>query len=301
MSRTVNGERWFGPAEKEWLRQCIRRVADFSGVRLITYAVMDNHIHLLVEVPPEVTIPDAELVRRYRILYPKSTPWNPVDADALADLLEKNGPEGQRLRARLLRRMHDPSWLMKTVKQRFATWFNARNNRFGPVWAERFKAVLVEGDTRSLRTVAAYIDLNPVRSGAVDDPKDYRFCGYGEAVGGGKAARAGLAALDRDLRGYRQTLFGSGSAAKEGKAAFDRATAVRVLEKEKGRLPLAEVLRCRVRYLTDGYVLGSSDFVAGIAESLNATRKRPAKPHPLEGADWGDLAVFAGLRKDRFG
>ena len=63
-----------------------------------------------------------------------------------------------------LRRMHDVSWLMKTIKQRFAASFNASRERFGPVWSERFKSVLVEGDLKALRTVAAYIDLNAVRS-----------------------------------------------------------------------------------------------------------------------------------------
>jgi len=31
--------------------------------------------------------------------------------------------------------------------------------------------------------MAAYIDLNPVRAGVVDDPADYRWSSYGEAVG----------------------------------------------------------------------------------------------------------------------
>ena len=31
--------------------------------------------------------------------------------------------------------------------------------------------------------------------------------------------------------------------------------------REKGRLPLATVLRCRIRYFTDGMVLGSASFV----------------------------------------
>jgi hypothetical protein len=34
--------------------------------------------------------------------------------------------------------------------------------------------------------MAAYIDLNPVRAGMVQDPADYRWSSYGEAVGGGK-------------------------------------------------------------------------------------------------------------------
>jgi hypothetical protein len=33
--------------------------------------------------------------------------------------------------------------------------------------------------------MAAYIDLNPVRAGMVEDPADYRWSSYGEAVGGG--------------------------------------------------------------------------------------------------------------------
>ncbi len=38
--------------------------------------------------------------------------------------------------------------------------------------------------------IAAYIDLNPVRAGMVADPADYRWSGYGEAIGGGKKVTA---------------------------------------------------------------------------------------------------------------
>ena len=71
---------------------------------------------------------------------------------------------------------------MKTVKQRFSIWFSKSHQRYGTLWADRFKSVLVEGSGNPLQTMAAYIDLNPVRAGIVDDPKDYRFCGYAEAV-----------------------------------------------------------------------------------------------------------------------
>ncbi len=45
--------------------------------------------------------------------------------------------------------------------------------------------------------MAAYIDLNPVRSGMVENAEDYRWSSYGEALGGGakgngKKAREGL-------------------------------------------------------------------------------------------------------------
>jgi putative transposase len=36
--------------------------------------------------------------------------------------------------------------------------------------------------------IAAYIDLNPVRAGLCEDPKEYRYCGYAEALAKGTAA-----------------------------------------------------------------------------------------------------------------
>ena len=43
--------------------------------------------------------------------------------------------------------------------------------------------------------MAAYIDLNPVRAGICEDPKDYRWSSYGEAVAGGKKAKKAREAL----------------------------------------------------------------------------------------------------------
>ena len=89
-------------------------------------------------------------------------------------------------------RMWDVSAFMKLLKQRFTQWFNGRTGRKGTLWEDRFKSVLVDGAGLSLATMAAYIDLNPVRAGLVNDPKDYRWCGYGEAVAGQRLARTGL-------------------------------------------------------------------------------------------------------------
>ena len=52
------------------------------------------------------------------------------------------------------------------------------------MWAERFASVLVEDSGRAVRTVAACIDLNPVRAGRVKDPKEYRLCGYAATFNG---------------------------------------------------------------------------------------------------------------------
>mgnify|MGYP006269154891 CR=1 FL=1 len=54
------------------------------------------------------------------------------------------------------------------------------------------------------------------------------------------------------------------------------------------------MLRCRLRYLTDGYVLGSEELVKEAAKPLETLCKKPVRPKtagPLEG-----LPVFPGRK-----
>ncbi|MFP4203103.1 MAG: transposase, partial [Opitutales bacterium] len=50
MSRIAGGEHLLGDAEKEVLRNLMWRVRDFCGVRILTYCLMSNHFHVLVDV-----------------------------------------------------------------------------------------------------------------------------------------------------------------------------------------------------------------------------------------------------------
>jgi len=80
--------------------------------------------------------------------------------------------------------MYDLSSFFKELKGQFAQWYNRRHERYGVPWAERFKIVLLEGG-EAVAVVGAYIELNPVRAGLCADPKDYRYCGYAEALAKG--------------------------------------------------------------------------------------------------------------------
>lgn len=99
-------------------------------------------------------------------------------------------------------------------------------------------------------------------------------------------------------------LFGKGASpwTHQGKV-ISRKKAVQVLEEEQGQLSKASVLRCRVRYFSDGAILGSAEFVRGFtgAWQLERGRKHPPKVNHLRGADWGDLSVIQGLRRQVFG
>ena len=317
MTKTVNGERLFNDTGKEILRRQLWLVAEFCGVQILTYAILSNHFHVLVRVPQKAAVADAELLRRYALLHPKPTRYQTARVEVIKAALAADptaDPEAAELaqswRRRQLALMGDVSAFMKLAKQRFAIWYNKSHQRFGTLWAERFKSVLVEGKPRLLETMAAYIDLNPVRAGLVTDPKDYRFCGYAEAVAGHKPARLGLQAIHggdwaTTQAGYRQTLFGTAAGPREQGAVVTPADFAKVV-KAGGQLPLATVLRCRIRYFNDGAVLGCRTFVEHHLRAYRTRQHRRERtaPRPLPAiADWAgeDLTTLRGLRLNPFG
>ncbi|MDR1011841.1 MAG: transposase [Opitutaceae bacterium] len=303
ISRTVNGERLFDEDAKEMFRRQMWQIADYCGVTILTYAVMDNHFHVLVRGSKKAPVSDDELLRRFRILYPKPTRFQSASPAAIEALLKADGADAGAWRKQQLALMSDVSAFMKLLKQRFTIWFNKTHARFGTLWAERFKSVLVQPTGRVIRTMAAYIDLNPVRAGLVEDPKDYRFCGYSEAVAGRNKARAGLIeVVGEDYARtwkcahedcYRPMLMGSGVMPRTGAARVpDRLFEETV--RANGKLPLMTVLRCRIRYFTEGAVLGGREFVARqIALNRHKAGLRRAKqPQALPPVcDWGDAGA----------
>jgi putative transposase len=321
MTHAVSGTPYFDDLAKEMLRKMIWQVAAFSGVEVLTYCIMSNHFHVLIRVPESAEISDAELLRRYRVLYPKPTKYQTASISVMEQALAAGGEAAEEIRRKLLARMGDVSEYMKALKQRFSVWYNRSHRRYGTLWTERFKSVLVEGKGNALQTMAAYIDLNPVRAGIVNDPKDYRFCGYAEAVacapGSGPLAAKGLrvvwrAYADGSARGrltvaealqmHRGLIFGK-RASDAGLSESERQKALQILQNEDTQLPKSTVLRCRVRYFTDGAILGSQAYVRSFIDSwqVDKGRKYPPKANLLRGADWHGLACIQGLRKSVFG
>jgi len=310
MSRIIERKFYLGEAEKEKFRSMMWRVAEFSGVRILTYAVLDNHFHLLIEVPERQEVDDVELLRRLELIYNRQDVW-----EVCCKLNEhlKNGlvKAADSLRQRFLYRMYDISEFMKTLKLRFSKWFNRSYDRRGPLWEERFKSVLVEGPSfvaggdvnrNPIHTIAAYIDLNAVRAGLVEDPKDYRWCGYAEAVAGERAARDGVGFVlgipagkmidwDAASKEYRMSLFVG------DEKPFSRECVVQVV-RDGGRLSRGELLHCRVRYFSDGMVIGHRAFVEDVFQKrrhlFGSRRKTGARK--MAGGDWGGLCSMRDLR-----
>ena len=286
VSRVVDRTFRFGPAEKEQFVMQMRKLEAFCQVRVLTFCVMSNHFHILVEVPerPAADPTDAELVDHLRTLY---------GGGRMAEIRwelgqyrkQGNHAAAEALRQRFLRRMWDLSAFMQALKHRFSVWFNRRHERKGCLWEDRFKSVLVE-EGHAARVVAGYIDLNPVRAKMVKAAADYRWSGYGEAVAGKPKAREGLrqTMLERELgrsgprravhdvadwkevlAAYRDLLQEDAGRERDrhrkpagvnGPAPAGRA--------KRGRMSEAELLHQRVRYFADGMVIGSAGFVDGV-------------------------------------
>lgn len=290
ITRTVGGAHLLDDKSKDVLRSMVWKVAGFCGVEILAYCLMSNHFHILVRVPkaaPEEPVSKEEVLRRYRFLYENSNTPNYPDADVLQTILEGNDEElAEEWRLRLAARMSDVSEFMRTLKHRFTFWFNKENKRFGTIWAERFLSVLVQNSPDSRRTVAAYIDLNPVRAHLVEEPSTYRWCSYAEAMAGNEAAQEGLAKTvgeatwETARRHYRVILFGKGGASRQtGKGTIASETVREVMIAEGEAAP-CNVLRGRLTCFSKGAILGSDDFVIESAMEL-LSRERGHIP-PLE-------------------
>jgi putative transposase len=310
VSRVVDRRFVFGDVEREKFRTFMRMQENFTGCRVLSYCIMCNHFHILLEVPPVPMhgISDEMLLKQLSAIQSEA-----FVAEVARELEEAReaGKESlvAEIRARFTYRMHNLSEFMKTLLQRFTRWYNRTHQRSGTLWEARYKSVIVESGIAA-RTMAAYIDLNPVRAGMVSDPAKYRWSSYGEAVGGGtkgngKKSREGLvrACMSHHGTGFEaerwkevsrtyRRVMGLALGRKSGRAGVDRTKVDPTLNTEEAlaakkngtvlpELGMARMLRCRVRYFTDGAVIGSREFVnetfAGARERFPARRKDGAR------------------------
>jgi putative transposase len=302
ISRVVGGEFLLKDSYKEQFRKMLWQQAQFCGIEIVTYCVMTNHFHVLVRVPEVKEVSDEVLMKRILVFYGTKVAW----VELLSSRFKRNGFIEKDLRDSLLGRMGDISLFMKELKKRFSSWYNHKNDRFGTLWAERFKSVLVEDQPSILSLIAAYVDLNPVRAGLVSDPKDYRFSGYAEAVAGGVLARRGILSfvgLDSWQAGakeYRKDLFVRGGVGgQSGKCPIKREEILKVL-KDGGELPRSSALRVRVRYMTDGAVLGSQLFVDEVFSEFRDRfgKNRTTGARKIRGSNFGDVQSMRDLQVD---
>lgn len=289
VSRVVDRAMVLKDEEKAQFLRYMRTYEKLFGLQVLTHCLMDNHFHILVEVPPRPSVlpTNSELISLVRATLGDSRADN---LEYWFTLWDKQGNQAaiEVERERWFRQMWNLASFVKVLKQRFSQWYNGSRTkrRTGTLWEDRYRSVLVENGY-ALRAMAAYIDLNPVRAGIVKDPKDYRWSGYGEACLGQAAARAGLRWMIEQadprpsgsrhtqeptsteiLSRYREQLYGRGGQIVDAEGNMVRRgfteAEIQSVREARGRLPLDAYLRLRVRYFTDGAILGTKNFVEAV-------------------------------------
>jgi REP element-mobilizing transposase RayT len=160
-----------GPIDrKEWIEKRLQELAGIVAVGVAGFSVMDNHLHVLVRLDPDVAKgwSDDEVVRRWGSLFPprdKSRKPLPV-SDAWVEVRLKDA----RWVAMTRTRLHSLSWFMRCLKEPLSRLANHQDKARGAFFEGRFKSVAIL-DEESLLATCAYIDLNPVAAGIAEVPE----------------------------------------------------------------------------------------------------------------------------------
>jgi putative transposase len=303
-SRVVDGRFIFKTREKEHFLNMMWRVADFLGIQVLNYSLMSNHYHQILLVPGTSDLDNDQLLQRLKTYYGETS----NHYQKFLKAMKKGDKSPELLRPKYIRRMADLSEFEKILKQGFSSWYNRHNDRKGTLWMGRFGSTITEDSPQSAMVMAAYVDLNPVRAGLVNDPEDYPYCGYAVALEGNERCRKGIMRIlqidswDRALETYRGFLMANGRTEVTGKSVkMGRKFLLKTLE-EGGNLSISELLRLRVRPFTDGLALGSEEFVEKLFHQHRSHfgEKRKSGARPIRAVANSQLNCLRDLKNSVF-
>ena len=119
---------------REWIRCRMERLASVFGVDVLTYAILSNHLHVVIRTRPDVIAEwsDAEVALRWLRVFPgrriDEQLADPTTNDV--ETLANNAERIQVIRARL----SNPSWFMKALCEPIARLANKQDDATGHFW-----------------------------------------------------------------------------------------------------------------------------------------------------------------------
>jgi len=202
-------------------------------------------------------------------------------------------------------------WVQNTVTRRF----NVRHRKWGRLFGDRYKSVLVEGgEANYYTTLWDYIHLNPVRAGLVRIGEGGSILDYpwssiagGYALAPRRRAKWLAAAEGFSTMGYADTTAGR----REMVAYLDERG--RAEGKGSGMVPLPHGVDGRMSHLRRGWYWGSQEFaqraldlaeaLIGKGKSRAYMRNRERVAHGMQEAQriLEDGIALAGLKEKELG
>ncbi len=184
---------------KEWIRERLEFLAGAFGIEVLAFAVMSNHMHVVVRTRPDVVRgwSDEEVALRWWRLCPgrrdeDGRPSDPTEPE-LHQLLNDTAGMAERRR-----RLSNVSWFLKLLTEKIAKRGNLEEKVTGHFWEGRAKIQPLLDET-AIAACMAYVDLNPIRAGVASTPEasDYtsvqaRILDRSEAMGAASPCAASV-------------------------------------------------------------------------------------------------------------
>ena len=173
VSKTVRGAFLLqndGFDRKQWIEDRLEILVGVFAIEVGGFAVLDNHMHLLLNLRSEQTktwTDEEVLIRWFRIHPPRV---NRKALNVTPELLQELTSNGDYV-AKIRQRLGDIGWFMKSLKEPIARLANQADGTSGAFWQSRFKSIAIL-DTNALLAVCAYIDLNVFAAGLSELPED---------------------------------------------------------------------------------------------------------------------------------
>lgn len=177
ISRCVRGAFLCGEGlehRKRWIESRLEKLASCFSVSVAGFTVMDNHLHVLVRLDPDLASgwSDEEVVRRWITVFPpRGIKWD--DPDNVQQWIAHYSTSRRKISA-YRTRLSNLGWFMKCLKEPLARMANREDDCRGAFWEGRYQSIAILDDEALLAT-CAYIDLNPVAAGMARTPENSQY------------------------------------------------------------------------------------------------------------------------------
>ena len=148
---------------KEWIRRRLEALVSTWSMDVLTYAIMSNHIHVILRNRADVvaTWSDEEAATRWLKVFPGRRIEEQLAAPAEYD--DKAMVNDAEKMKEIRERLSGISWFMRALAEPIARMANRQDDCTGRFWEGRFKAQRIVDDT-GLLACSMYVDLNPIRA-----------------------------------------------------------------------------------------------------------------------------------------
>ena len=172
---------------KRWIRSRLMLLSEVFSIKIYSYAIMSNHVHLVLATDPDAVkaCSDEELVLRWHCLMAKR------DIDGSYEALSNEALQKRVTHVKHVNecreRLGSISYFMQYLNQNIARRANQEDECKGRFWEGRFKCQRL-ADEGAILACMAYVDLNPIRAGIVESPELSEFTSICERIQARQAA-----------------------------------------------------------------------------------------------------------------